>query len=358
MLYNVQLYQEDLDYLSRLELPWKKIRGSTLMLSGSTGMLGSLLTDALLFANSKYHLDCNLILLGRARQKMADRFGFWMKSNAGSLSLLECDINQGYPDIAPDIAIDYVVHLASNTHPVAYASDPIGTITTNILGTKNLLDCAVRHHTKRFVFASSNEIYGENRGDCEWFTEDYCGYINCNTLRAGYPESKRCGEALCQAYCKQYGLDFVIPRFTRSYGPTLLPTDTKALSQFLHNAMQKQDIVLKSKGMQYYSYTYATDAISGLLTILLQGQTGEAYNIADAASDMKLLDLAQYIALLAGTKVVFDLPSEAENIGFSKVYKARLDSSKLRKLGWKANWNIQSGLERTFKIWHSATKSS
>ena len=128
-----------------------------------------------------------------------------------------------------------------------------------------MLEFAYSHHALRCVFASSNEIYGENRGDIEKFPESYCGYINCNTLRAGYPESKRCGEALCQAYIQQKGLDIVIPRLTRSYGPTLLKSDTKALSQFLRKALLGEDIVLKSAGTQYYSYLYVADSVSGLL---------------------------------------------------------------------------------------------
>lgn len=152
--------------------------------------------------------------------------------------------------------VDYVLHFASNTHPLQYATDPIGTITTNIIGVQNLLDFSVEHNVTRFVFASSNEVYGENRGDVEKFNEEYCGYINCNTMRAGYPESKRCGEALCQAYKAQKNLDIVIPRLTRSYGPTLLNTDTKALSQFLHNGVAGENIVLKSAGIQYYSWLF------------------------------------------------------------------------------------------------------
>ena len=120
-------------------------------------------------------------------------------------------------------------------------------------------------------------IYGENRGDTELFDESYCGYIDCNTLRAGYPESKRCGEALCQAYKKQKGVDVVVARLTRSFGPTLQLTDTKALTQFLKNGLNKENIVLKSAGTQYYSYTYAADAVTGLLTVLLQGESGAAY---------------------------------------------------------------------------------
>ena len=143
--------------------------------------------------------------------------------------------------------IDYVIHAASNTHPVAYASDPIGTITANVFGTQYLLDYAKEADCKRFVFLSSVEIYGENRGDTDKFTEDYLGYIDCNTMRAGYPESKRTGEALCQAYRKQMEMDVVIPRLSRVYGPTMLMSDTKALSQFILKSVKQEDIVLKSE---------------------------------------------------------------------------------------------------------------
>ena len=213
-----------------------------------------------------------------------------------------------------------------------------------------MLEFAVQHNAKRFAFASSNEVYGENRGDTELFDEDYCGYINCNTLRAGYPESKRCGEALCQAYKVQKGLDVVIPRITRTYGPTMSMSDTKAASQFIRKGIAGEDIVLKSSGTQYYSYTYVADAVSGLLYVLLNGESGEAYNIADEASDIMLKDLAGIIAGIVGSSVVFEEPDDVEKTGYSKVVKARLNSKKIRKLGWNANFDIKTGVERTVKI--------
>ena len=169
-------------------------------------------------------------------------------------------------------------------------------------------------------------------------------------MRAGYPESKRCGEALCQAYKKQENLYVVIPRFTRSYGPTMLKTDTKAISQFIKKAVDGDNIVLKSTGTQYYSYTYVADAVAGFLTVILKGESGEAYNIADEASDIMLKDLAKIIADFAGKEVVFELPDETEKAGYSKATKARLDGSKLKKLGWTARYDIKQGLERTMKM--------
>lgn len=346
-IYNIPEYQEELEYLTSLSLPWEKLKNTTVLISGATGMLGSLLTDVIILAREKYALNCSIIALGRSWEKMQTRFSHWDDFWGKAIYFMQCDINQPFDSSVFPEKIDYIVHLASNTHPLAYATDPIGTIMANVVGTKNLLDCAVKHTAQRFAFASSNEIYGENLGDQELFDENYCGYINCNTLRAGYPESKRCGEALCQAYRKQYGLNIVIPRFTRSYGPTLLGDDSKAFSQFLRNALGHEDIVLKSEGLQYYSYTYAADAISGFLTVLLKGEDGEAYNIADEASDVRLKDLAQCIATVAETHVVFELPNAVESAGFSKATKARLDASKLKHLGWHANWTIETGVKRT-----------
>lgn len=149
-----------------------------------------------------------------------------------NLKFIYCDINNSVADLELPAA-DYIIHAASNTHPVAYAGDPVGTIAANVIGTDNLLKWASAVKCKRFVFLSSVEVYGENRGDTDKFAEDYMGYIDCNTLRAGYPESKRTGEALCQAYRKQDGMDIVIPRLSRAYGPTMLASDTKAISQFI-----------------------------------------------------------------------------------------------------------------------------
>ena len=139
-------------------------------------------------------------------------------------------------------------------------------------------------------------------------------------------------------------------RFTRSYGPTLLPTDTKAMTQFLRNGINGEDIVLKSEGNQYYSYTYMADAISGMLTVMLNGENGQAYNVADISDDIKLRDLANVIADYSGTKVVFDIPDSTEKAGYSTATKARLDGSKIRKLGWKAHYSIAEGVRRTIDI--------
>ncbi len=345
---DIALYWYDLRAIATASfLPWDVLQGSSLFISGATGMIGSFLIDTILFRNREFNLGCTVYALSRNREKALSRFAAW--NDSPFLRIVEGDVNQ--KDLFPEgNSFDYILHLASNTHPVAYATDPIGTITANIIGTKNMLDLAVRCHARRFLFASSNEIYGENRGDQELFDESYLGYLDCNTLRAGYPESKRCGEALCQAYRKQESLDVVIARLTRSFGPTLQPSDTKAMSQFLRNGLNGNNIVLKSLGNQYYSYTYTADAVSGLLTVLLKGEDGLAYNVADASCDIRLKDLAALIASDAGTQVVFDLPDAIESAGFSKATKARLDGKRLRALGWKVLFPLEIAIDRTMKI--------
>ena len=190
-------YLDDVQTVSRSGASWQKLSNSSIVISGGSGLIGSFLVDVLMCRNIEFGMNCDIHVLGRSRGKAEERFRKYLPH--GNFHFIQHDINEPLDGSLFPETVGYVVHLASNTHPVAYATEPISTITANIIGTKNLLDFAVSHKAKRFAFASSNEIYGENRGDTELFDEKYCGYIDCNTLRAGYPESNRCGEALCQA---------------------------------------------------------------------------------------------------------------------------------------------------------------
>ena len=341
-------YIQDIEYVAALPLPWEKLAGKTVALSGATGLVGSFLIDVLMHRNQKHNDGVKVVALGRSRERICERFNISKADD--SFKAIVQDVNDDLNPELSAIKADYVLHLASNTHPLQYSTDPIGTVITNIIGLKNMLDYAADCSAERFVFASSVEVYGENRGDTEYFAEDYLGYIDCNTVRAGYPESKRAGEALCQAYMKQKGLDIVIPRLSRTYGPSMLKTDTKAISQFIKKGVDKENIILKSEGTQLYSYSYVADAVSGLLYCMLIGERGQAYNIADPGSDITLRDMAKLIADYAGTEVVFELPDATEAAGYSKATKAILDSAKLKGIGWKAHYDMEEGLTRTIEV--------
>ena len=337
-------YKKEVSHWAKQTSLLSTLEGKTLLLSGAAGMVGKCLIDILMEHNTqaKPEHKIHITALSRNKERAKERFAeYW---NRKEFQYIACDVNTPIPECGQ---ADYIIHAASNTHPMQYSQDAIGTISTNITGTQNLLEYAVTHKTKRFCFLSSVEIYGENRGDTEKFEETYLGYINCNTVRAGYPESKRLGEALCNAYHQTHSLEFVISRLSRVYGPTMLLTDSKAIAQFIKKAAEGNDIILKSEGNQKYSYTYVTDAASAILYTLLKGKTGEAYNAADEQSDITLKDLAAHLAAQAGTRVLFQLPEETERRGYSPTTKGMLDASRLKGIGWQPRVHIKEGLTDT-----------
>jgi len=347
-------YREDVDRVVDLDLEWDHLCDSTLVVSGASGMIGSFLIDVLMTRNIAYGMNCTIHGFARSLSGLTERFQEY--GGHENLLLHSIDLTTEFVGEVmmrdPQSAVshvDYVIHAASNTHPVAYATHPIGTIAATVHGTHSMLDFAVRAKARRALFLSTVEIYGQNRGNGR-FTETDLGYIDCNTLRAGYPESKRTGEALCQAFRAEYGLDVVIPRLPRVYGPTMRLDDTKAISQFLLDAVQNRDICLKSAGDQFYSYCHVADAVSAILTCLLRAQSGEAYNVADPASDVHLRDLARLVADTAGRSVIHDAPSATEQRGFSAATLAVMDGSKLARLGWKPAYSISGGVERTVDV--------
>lgn len=322
------------------------LSGKTILLSGATGMIGKCIIDLFARHNQAHpgEKPISVIALSRNSRNAEERLAeYW---NQDFFRYVACDVNQAIPECGQ---ADYIIHAASNTHPLQYSQDSIGTITANVIGTKNLLDYAVAHQTERFCFLSSVEIYGENRGDVDRFKEDYLGYLNCNTLRAGYPESKRVGETLCNAYGQTHQLDFVIPRLSRIYGPTMLSSDSKAIAQFIKKAAAGEDIILKSAGTQLYSYTYAPDAAMGVLTVLLKGKSGEAYNISDLGSEVTLRQITEWLAEDNGVKVTFEVPDVTEQAGYSTATRALLDTEKITALGWQPQVHMREGLVETVR---------
>lgn len=345
MLLENEIYLSELDRINQAKNDWNKIDNHSFLIIGATGMIGSYMIDALMRRNEKLNANIHIFAMGRSIERLKTRFSMYLDSNF--FHMVEADVTQ---PIALDDKVDYVLHGASNTHPRAYATDPIGTIMTNLMGTQQVLDFAVRNRSKRIAFLSTVEIYGENRGDVEKFSEDYCGYIDCNTLRAGYPEGKRASESLCQAYIAKHNLDIVIPRICRTFGPTMLLNDSKASSQFILNAVNDEDIVLKSEGNQFFSYAYVGDVVYSLLYLLVNGENGEAYNVAVEEFDLHLKDLAKALASLNQKEVIFDLPDEEERKGFSTASQAILASNKIDSIGWKALFGVNEALKNTVEL--------
>lgn len=331
------LYQQDLAHIlstSGIEA----LHGKKVLITGATGLIGTHLIDALMSMG-----DVEIIAVGRSRDKAAARLGEYY--DFARFCFLEQDVREPFPS---DIAPDYIIPLASNTHPKAYSEYPADTLLINTLGCQHALDLA-RRCGATVLYPSTVEVYGNARGT-DVFTEDYTGQLNLANARACYPESKRVSEAMCLSYAAEYGIDVKIVRLSRVFGPTMLMSDTKASSQFIQKALSKEDIVLKSDGSQFFSYTYTTDAVTAMLHVMLHGESGVAYNIANPSCDVHLRDFATLCAEAAGTKVVFDLPEESERRGYSIATQAILSSDRLFALGWKPRYDMREALKRTISI--------
>lgn len=341
------LYKEDINYIVTYDINWDKIRNSTILITGATGLIGTVLVDSLMYRNKLHSTNVRVVVMSRSLENAQNHFKSYIDEDL--FAIVECDITKSF---FVNEKVDYIVHLASNTHPALYANRPIETIDTIVLGTKNILEFAAEHNVKRVINTSSVEVYGENRGDIDRFTEEYNGYINCNTLRAGYPEGKRLAESMCQAYINEKGIDVVSVRLGRIYGAPVRKTDTKSTTQFINNAVNNEDIILKSKGLQKFSYTYVADTVTAYLQLLASGQNGEAYNVAH--DEIKtFVEVANILASINGKQVKFEHPDSTIQKGGSSVQSALLDSKKICQLGWKAKYDLKSGLVRTVSILRS-----
>ena len=346
MFVNNKAYEIDIiSIVENKEINWDSFTNQNILISGATGLIGTFLIDILMYRNNHCNNNITIYAISRDINKINSRFNDYLHS-----PFFKPVKNNIHNILSINVNIDYIIHGASNTHPIAYSTQPIDTILTTVIGTNNILDFAFTHNVKKTIFISTYEIYGENQNNIESFSEDYSGYINCNTLRAGYPESKRAAEALCQAYIKEKKLNITIARCGKIFGPSMIKDNSQSTAQFINNAVNNEDIVLKSKGKQKYSYCYVADTCSALLLLLLKGKNGEAYNISNPDSNLSILEIATILSDCSNSKIIFEIPNEIEAAGYSVLSKSLIDSSKLCKLGWKPISTINEALQKTVDI--------
>lgn len=351
MYINHELYKKDVERVAAENLDWNKLKNKSLLLTGSTGLIGTTIVDVLMKKNLDENLNVKIYAVGRNEKIAQERFSDYLSNK--NFEFVKMNVNEPIEKI---FSANFIIHAASNTHPVLYSSDPVNTLMTNILGTKNILDYALKSKSEKIIFLSTVEVYGKSLGDEDIFDEKYCGYIDCNTLRAGYPESKRAGEALCNAYISKYNMDIVIARPCRIYGPTMRLDDSKAMSEFILNGVRGENIVLKSEGLPKFSYCYSVDCAAGIFFCLLKGICGEAYNISDSSKILSLREIAEFVSSLNNKKVVFEIPNEIQNKGFSKSVRGVMSNDKLRALGWSPKDDTFSGVKKSVEILKSIVK--
>ena len=337
-----KLYTEDLETTLAHAVDIEKLYGKKVLITGATGTIGSFAADALIHLNQKVKANIRVLLAGRSVEKLQNQFG-----NHDNVKYLSYDLNA---PIEFDEAIDYVIHAAGNAHPAAFNGDPVGTIVGNIDSTHRLLEYMKNHGGKRCLYVSSGEVYGQGDISLDAFDETYSGYRDILSARSCYSLSKRMTENLCVSYWKQYDIESVIVRPCHTYGPFMTPSDNRAHTQFLHNALSGEDVVMKSAGTQMRSYNYVADCVAGLLTVLVNGNVGEAYNLANPKVRVTIAEFAEKIATAEECKVIFDNPTEADVANRSPIPKQILATEKLESLGWQPAFSIDLGIRHTLDI--------
>ena len=332
-------YKEDIHDIFKQDLPWEKLSGANILVSGATGLIGGCLVETLMMKPKR---DYQVYASGRNEERA--RLCFKDFADDAAFHFVRYDVLH---PLQSDVCFDYIIHAASNASPNFFAKSPVEIIKSNIDGVAHLMDYGLVHGMKRFLYISSGEVYGE--GDGRVFTEDYSGFVDCAKPRSCYPSSKRAAETLCVSYAAEYRADVVIARPCHTYGPHFTEQDNRVYAQFIRNVLRGEDIVMKSTGEQFRSWCYVVDCVSALLYILLKGECGEAYNIADAESNISIRELAETIAAIGCKQVFIDLPDADEKRGFNPVTKSVFSTIKLESIGWKPLNHISSGMTNTIE---------
>lgn len=332
-------YTDDILRASKADIPWDKLSGKNVLITGATGLIGSCIVEILM---SRKDIDFHVYASGRNESRIHSLFSEYV--NSPYFHFVKYDVEE---PLDYDVDFQYIIAAASGANPVLYSTDPVGVMKANFNGADNLLSYGVNHHLEKFVYISSGDVYGE--GDGRVFTEEYSGYVDPLSLRSCYTSSKRATETLCISYASQYGIEVGIARPCHTYGPNFTESDTRVYAQFIRNTLRGEDIIMKSAGKQVRSWCYVVDCALGILYVLMKGKDKEAYNISDTNSIVSIREMAGIIAELGNKKVVINAPTEVEKKGFNVVNKEILDSSKLQALGWRARWGIRQGLEHTIK---------
>lgn len=358
--------QEDLDLVAADQQLVTALAGKRILITGATGLVGSWLIRALACMNRRNWNGMKIYGIIRSREKAEAIYGqdFLQRED---VELLSADITA--PDFTENVektlqkeasgdgrgevraALDVVIHGAAVTASKMMVEQPVETIMTAILGTRNLLELARAAGAKRFVYLSSMEMYGslvDEAGRDIPATEDRLGFLDLTRVRTDYPESKRMCESLCIGFGHEYGMDVMIARLSQTFGAGILPWEKRVFSQFARSAVHKTDIVLHTKGLSEGNYCYTRDSVRGILTIAARGEKGEAYNVSNERTHTTIAGMAKMVAdRIAGgeIRVIFDIP-ETNTFGYAADTKLFLDASKLRALGWEPEVDLEEMYRR------------
>jgi len=336
------------DVISDKNIPWNELRDSTVLVTGATGLIGGALVRALSSAKAEYNLNTRLIGHGRNRDKgeaLAQEFG---------LEFFGGDIRK--PPLIADVTdrLDYVFHCAAITKSADMVAKPVDVVTTMVDGTLNMLELARKKLCRSFVYLSSMEIYGQT--ELSEVSERDLGRLDLSNPRSSYPESKRFCESLCIAHAAQYSFPVKIARLARTFGAGTPndENDMRVANQFARKALTNEDIELHTEGNSIANCCYTSDSIRGLLTVLLKGKDGEAYNIANPDASATVREMAELVAneVCGGRiNVVLNVPEDLKTRGYAPNVGYTLNANKLKALGWTPKYGLDEMYLRMLADW-------
>lgn len=329
-----KIFKEDLEYISSASfIDWRKLDNKTVFVTGATGLIGYTLVSALLYRNLKYKSNIKIIALVRNITKAKEKFAEQLKQKL-NLEFVIGDV-ENLPQI--DDEIDYIIHGANPTASNYFVENPVETIKTAVWGTNSILNLAKEKNISGLVYLSSMEVYGAPHTD-ELINEVRGTTVDTMSVRSCYPEAKRLCEALSASYADEYKVPAKVIRLAQTFGPGIDKNDNRVFAEFLRCAMQKQDIILQTEGTSKRCYLYTADTVTAILTVLLNGKAGEAYNAANKNTYCSIVEMAQIVAhKLANDEIkVVIKTNENSKRKFPPPHKLNLDVSKLEKLGWRA----------------------
>jgi nucleoside-diphosphate-sugar epimerase len=344
-----QIIRDDnAEICSDSNIPWGNLRGTTILVTGATGVIGSAVVRALSFAShsntNTNPLGLKIIALGRDVSKKAilGEHGY---------EFVSCDLRTP-PFI--DCDIDYIIHCAGMRRSKDLVSKPVDVIETSVLGTLNMLKLAEQKQIKGMVFVSSMEVYGQTSTSLDTVGETDLGYVDLENIRSCYPESRRMCEGFCNAFYAQYGVPVNSARLCQTFGAGSSIDDPIAAISFGKNAYYGNDIILHTIGKSISNFCYISDAVRALLTILLNVKSGTAYNVSNPEASMTIRQFAEIIAhnvCKDKIKVKIEIPADIEKRGYAGESRTILSAEKLISLGWTPTRSIEEMYERLFVYW-------
>ncbi len=334
---NNRILDEDVQLFAEQFELWEQLKGKAFLITGATGLIGSVMVKCLQALNSYRNLGIKIFMAVRDVEK-AKKI---ISGNPKGIEIVKIDLMTLTSENLPK-EINYVVHLASPTNGKYIDSHPVETFNLAYQSTKNLLAEAGNYDA--FLYVSSLEYYGQVLDD-RLITEDTQGYINPNVARNAYPLGKRAAEFLCFLYAEEFGASAKIARLTQTFGPGISKDENRVFAQFVRSIVKGEDIVLHTQGTSSKPYCYTTDCISALLYILLRGQKGQAYNVANESTYISIRNMAEYLKQNFNPKISVQVELN-DNMGYAPVTMLRLSSEKLRNLGWRPRYGLKEMFER------------